>query len=173
MNFYCDEKVDGDKLILAYIYFSDISTNEISSFLRNIHKENKIFRFHASEDMGDKKTRKDAIRLKNYIENNISKFCHEKKVVYSSKRFLHEIDAYKWIAQEMLKLNGLVLHRDDGKFKKGEENKIKNFFHQNKIKIISHTKDQTAKIAQIIGIVDYILHFDIKLYNSIRKIKRP
>ncbi|MES2615557.1 MAG: hypothetical protein V4591_09090 [Bdellovibrionota bacterium] len=173
MDFYCDEKIHGDKLILAYIHFDDRSIDEIIYFLKNLHKENKIFRFHASEDMGDKKTRRDAIRLKNYIENNISRLCHEKKIVYSSKQFLREIDAYKWVSQEMLKLNSDVLHRDEGKFKKDEENKIKNFFHQKKIKIISHKKDQTAKNAQMIGVVDYILHFDIKLYNSTRKTKRP
>ena len=65
--------------------------------------------------------------------------------------FSIELDAYKWIAQEIFNLKGRILYRDEGKFKKENENIIKNYFEHKKIRIITQKKDNISKIAQLFG----------------------
>lgn len=55
MIFYCDEKKYGRKTQLAFINFDKVALSIICEYIGAIHKENKLFRFHASEDFRDKK----------------------------------------------------------------------------------------------------------------------
>lgn len=112
------------------------------------------------------------MNLNYFIENTFKSLCHERRILFSSKSFFNELESYKWLAGEIKSLGATVLYRDEGSFKKEYDHKIKGYFHSNKIKIVTEKKDKNAKIAQLIGIVDYILHCEINIpFHT--KIKKP